>query len=74
MPRDKITGFMTAFFGKLALVNKDQSKVGTTLPWSLLLNVLNKHNAMTYGGTEVELHVFLTSALDGGERSASCQI
>jgi hypothetical protein len=25
----------------------------------------------TYGGVEVQLHVFLASALDGGERSPS---
>jgi hypothetical protein len=30
-----------------------------------------KHHAMTYGGVELQLHAFLTSALDGDERSAS---
>jgi hypothetical protein len=33
---------------------------------------LNKHHAMkAYWGVEVERHAFLTSALEGGERSAS---
>jgi hypothetical protein len=34
---------------------------------------LNKHHAKkTYWGVEVQLHSFLTSALDGREWSASC--
>jgi hypothetical protein len=33
---------------------------------------LTKHHAMkTYWGVEVQLHTFFTSALGGGERSAS---
>jgi hypothetical protein len=27
---------------------------------------------MTYGGVDVQIHIFLTSALAGGEWSASC--
>jgi hypothetical protein len=30
------------------------------------------HSMKTYGGMEVQLHAFLTSAPDGGEGSASC--
>jgi len=32
---------------------------------------LTKHHAMTYGVAKVYLHAFLTSALNGGECSAS---
>jgi len=33
---------------------------------------LTKHHAMkTYGGVELQIHAFITSALDGGEWSAS---
>jgi hypothetical protein len=52
--------------------------------WLVKVNVklslcLTKHRAMkTYLGVEVELHAFLTSALDGGEwtdwLTVSCQV
>jgi hypothetical protein len=63
---------MIAFFSELALVNKCHN-----ITWgkgtSKFAPVLNKHNTIkTYGWAGVELHRFITSALDWGECSASC--
>jgi hypothetical protein len=34
--------------------------------------LINQYAMRTYSGVEVELHTFLTSALDGSEWSVSC--
>jgi hypothetical protein len=33
---------------------------------------MKHHTMMTYGGMEIQFHMFLTSLLDGGEWLASC--
>jgi len=38
----------------------------------LSLGLTKHHTVKMYRGAEVELHSFLTSAMDGGEWSASC--
>jgi len=34
--------------------------------------LLSAHVMKSYGGSEVKIHSFFTSALDGGQRSISC--
>jgi hypothetical protein len=51
--------------------NISVSKVKVKVKVKLSLYLIKHHAMKTYWGVEVYLHVFSTSALDGGEWSAS---
>jgi hypothetical protein len=50
------------------------AECGDTDGLSGLSMYLIKYHPMKFGGVEVDLHSFLTSALVGGERPASCPV